>query len=187
MEKNDQELITDYLNEDDGAVVVLIDRHFKDVFNFTYRLVGNREDAEDITQETFLKMWRNVKKYRHSENFKTWLFTIARNTAIDSLRKKKSVAFSVFENEEGENPFAETLTDLEPLPDEIFAKAEEKNVLENALKKLSLLHRETLILYYNQLFTFNEIGKILGESLNTVKSRHRRALIELRQILNAPK
>lgn len=197
MQRNDQRLIADYLNGDESAITILIDRHLKAVFNFTYRLVGNRQDAEDIAQETFLKMWRGLKKFRQNENFKTWLFTIARNTAIDSLRKKKNIAFSVFsarggsassgENDEDYNPLVESLTDTEPLPDEIFAKAEEKNVLDNALAKLSPARREVLLLHYNEHFTFDEIGKVSGESPNTVKSRHRRALAELRKLLNAPK
>lgn len=181
MKKNDGQLITDYLSGDDNAITVLIDRHLKAVFNFTYRLVRKQEDADDITQETFLKMWRSLKKYRQGEHFKAWLFTIARNTAIDLMRKRKSLAFSVFENDEGENALTESLTDTEPISDEIFAKAEEKERLENALTKLSPVYRETLLLYYGKNFTFDQIGKILSKSLNTIKSRHRRAVMELRK------
>ncbi len=183
MKRNDQQLIADYLNGDNSSIAILIGRYLKAVFNFTFRFVGKSEDAEDITQETFLKTWRNLKKYRQGENFKTWLFTIARNTAIDLLRKKKNFVFSDFENDDGENSFAETLTDPEPLPDEVFTQAEEKNVLDNAITKLSPAHREVLLLHYNEHFTFDEIGKILGKSINTVKSRHRRALEDLRRLL----
>ncbi|KKR44857.1 MAG: RNA polymerase, sigma-24 subunit, ECF subfamily [Parcubacteria group bacterium GW2011_GWA1_40_21] len=181
MERNDQELIINCLNGDDATIAILIDRHIKPVFNFAKRLVGKSEDAEDIAQETFIKMWRNLKKYRGGENFKTWLFTITRNTAIDLLRKRKNFAFSDFERDGEKNPFVETLTDPEPLPDEIFAKAEEKTFLDGVLKKLSLPQREILLLHYGEHLTFDEIGKILGEPLNTVKSRHRRALLELRK------
>lgn len=187
MQRNDQQLIADYLNGDEVAIAILIDRHLKSVFNFAYRLVGKSEDAEDIAQETFLKMWRNLKKYRQGENFKTWLFTIARNAAIDSLRKKRNFVFSDFEGEGGENLFVESLTDPEPLPDEIFAKAEEKRLLEETLAKLTPAHREVLLLHYIECFTFDEIGKILGASINTSKSRHRRALAELTKLLDAPK
>jgi len=161
MERDDRKLIVDYLNGDDGAIALLIGRHLKGVFNFIRRLVGKSEEAEDIAQETFLKIWRIIKKYRQGENFKTWLFTIARNTAIDYMRKKRNFAFSDFENDEGENALTESLTNTEPLPDEIFAKAEEKKLLEYALDKLSLPHRETLLLHYNEHLTFNEIGKVL--------------------------
>lgn len=187
MQRNDRQIIIDYLSGDQVAITILVDRYLKSVFNFSYRLVGNHQNAEDITQETFLKMWRNLKKYRRDENFKTWLFTIARNTSIDLLRKNKSFVFTTFENEDGENPFAENLTDTEPLPDEIFAKAEEKKMLEENLTKLTPIHREVLLLHYTEHFTFDEIGKILGKSLNTAKSRHRRALAELRKLLDAPK
>lgn len=187
MQRNDEQLIINYLNGEEKSVNLLVGRHIKAVFNFAFRLVGKSEDAEDVTQETFLKMWRNLKKYRHGENFKTWLFTIARNTAIDLIRKKKNITFSDFENNNEENTFAESLTDSEPLPDEIFAKAEENKILDKALNKISSKHRETLLLYYHENFTFDEIGRILGEPLNTVKSRHRRAVIELRKLLDAPK
>lgn len=187
MEKNDQQIIADYINGNEDAIAILIDRHLKAVFNFSYRLVGKSEDAEDIAQETFLKMWRNIKKYRPEENFKTWLFTIARNTAIDLMRKRKNLTFSDFENDDEENAFVESLADPEPLADEIFSKNEEKSLLDNVLKNLSLPHREILLLHYNECLTFDEIGKILVKSLNTVKSRHRRAITELKKLLNAPK
>lgn len=110
MERNDQQIIVDCLNGDEEAIALLVNRHLKAVFNFTYRLIGKPEDAEDIAQDTFLKMWRNLKKYRHSENFKTWLFTIARNTAIDWLRKKKSIVFSDFNDDDEENIFTESFS-----------------------------------------------------------------------------
>jgi len=185
MKRSDQQLIVDCLNGDNAAIAILIDRHIKAVFNFAKRLVGKSEDAEDIAQETFIKMWRNLKKYRQGENFKTWLFTIAQNTTIDLLRKRKNFSFSDFERDGEKNSFVETLTDPEPLPDEIFAKAEEKTFLDDVLKKLSLPQREVLLLHYGEHLTFDEIGKILGEPLNTVKSRHRRALIELRKLLDS--
>ncbi len=177
MKKDEGRLVADYIAGDDSAVAILIDLNLKTIFNFAHRLTGNSEDAEDVAQETFLKMWRNLKKYRRGENFKAWLFTIARNTAIDLMRKRKSLAFSIFENDEGGNELTESLIDIEPLPDEIFAKAEEKGWLKNTLDKLSPKHQEVLILHYNENFTFDEIGGILGKSLNTAKSRHRRAVI----------
>ena len=93
MEITDKQLIDDYLNGNDAAFALLVQRQINPVYNFVYRLVRNTQDAEDITQETFVKMWKNLKRYNQDQNFKTWLFTIARNTAIDSLRKKKSFVF----------------------------------------------------------------------------------------------
>jgi RNA polymerase sigma-70 factor (ECF subfamily) len=190
MDKDDQTLITDYLEGNDEALAGLISRYLKPVYNFAYRLAGNnKEEAEDITQETFFKMWRNLKKYRPSENFKTWLFTIARNTAYDRLRKKKSKSsFVVFSDFDTEGAFfEESLADTEPIADEIFILAETRELLMQAISELSPQFREVLILHYDHELTFDEIGKILHEPPNTVKSRHRRAIEALRSIFDAPK
>jgi RNA polymerase sigma-70 factor (ECF subfamily) len=183
MEKDEQTLIAEYLEgKSDEALAELIRRYIKPVYNFVYRFTGNnKEEAEDIAQETFFKMWRNLKKYRAGENFKTWLFTIARNTAYDHLRKKKNFVFSDFNTEDA--LFEDTLADTEPLADEIFTLTESKELLAQGMSELSPQFREVLILHYDHELTFDEIGKVLGEPLNTVKSRHRRAVEALRKIL----
>lgn len=187
MEKSDAQLISECLNGDENSLRYLIDRHLKAVYNFVYRLVGNKQDSEDVVQESFLKVWKNLKKYKKNLNFKTWLFKIARNAAIDFLRKKKDVALSVFENDDDSNFLIDNLVDPEPLPDELIDLAERKKILDNALSLISPLYKEVLLLHYVNCLTFDEIGKILGKSINTVKSRHRRALIVLKELLNAPK
>jgi RNA polymerase sigma-70 factor (ECF subfamily) len=186
MDLSDQELLLKYIDGDGEALHVLIKRYLKPVYNYTYRLSGNASDAEDVTQETFVKVWRYAEKFRPDENFKTWLFTIAHRSAIDLLRKKKQLVFSDFTNDDEESSFVHTLIDTEPLADELFAKAEEKAVIENAVAKLSVTYREVLMLYYTEELTFDEIGKVVGKSLNTVKSQHRRALLTLRKLLENP-
>ena len=183
MEKTDDQLITEYLGGEETAFALLVTRHLKRVYNFAYRLSDNAEDAEDIAQETFLKAWRNLKKYQHGRSFKAWLFRIAHNTAIDLLRKKKEYMLSSFENEEGENPLLDNLMDPEPLPDQLVERAEDKKLVDSLLDKLSPLYREVLLLRYNDHFTFEEIGEALGKSIHTVKSQHRRALIILHKLL----
>jgi RNA polymerase sigma-70 factor (ECF subfamily) len=183
MERSDQELLHEYLDGDNEALSMLIKRYIKPIYNFTYRLSGDAGDAEDIAQETFIKVWRHANTFRTNENFKTWLFTIAHRSAIDHLRKKKQLVFSDFTHDDDESSFADSIPDTELLPDELFAKAEEKALIENLVAKLSLPHQEILFLYYTEELTFDEIGKIVGKSLNTVKSQHRRALAQLRKLL----
>ncbi len=166
----------------------LVRQHLKAVYSFAYRFVGDAHEAEDIVQETFLKAWKNFGNYKaEMSQFKTWLMHIARNTAIDHLRKKKHIAFSEFTNDEGDNSFVDTLADTEELPEELLACAEDTKVLTDALDKLSPPSREVLILHYTNSMTFEEIGAILGKSMNTVKSRHRRAIAVLRKNLEADK
>ncbi len=183
MERNDKQLIFDYLVGDESALHELVRRYLKALYNFVYRLTNNTEDAEDITQEIFIKVWKNIKQYDQNYSVKTWLFAIARNTTIDWLRKKRDLVFSDFETSEGENILLDTLTDPMPLSDEIMARAEDKKFLDHALSKLPLMYREVIVLRYQDGLTFNEIGNVVGKPLDTVKSQHRRALIALRKLL----
>ncbi len=186
MERDDRQLIASAIAGNDDAFAFLVHRHLPAVYNFAYRF-GGKEEADDIAQETFFKIWKNLKKFRPEENSKTWMFSIARNTTIDHMRKKRDIAFSNFENADGENFLEETLTDTEPLADEIFARAEKEKRLEKFLAKLSPLYREVLILHHQNNFTFEEIGQILKKPLHTVKSQHRRALEHLRDLFDAPR
>jgi RNA polymerase sigma-70 factor (ECF subfamily) len=188
MEMDDQQLIADYISGDDAAFSILVKRHMQSIYNFSMRIAGNPQNAEDITQETFLKVWRNIKKYRPEQSFRSWIFTIAHNTAIDFLRKKKQLVFSDFENEEGNNMLEDTLQDPALLPDELAARAQDQQLLAGLVAQLSPIYQEVLLLYYNEQLTFDEIGRILGKPLDTVKSQHRRALLALRKLLeSAPK
>ncbi len=181
---SDQKLIADYLKGDEKSLEVLIHRYLKPIYSFVYRYVGNKHEAEDITQEAFIKVWKNLKKFDQSRSFKTWIFSIAKNTAIDFLKKKKTVPFSEFENEERKNTLIETLTDLSPLPQEILEKKDISQTLARAMEKLSPKYRMVLFLRYNDHFTFREIAESLGEPIDTVKSQHRRALIILKRLLS---
>ncbi|MFA6552134.1 MAG: sigma-70 family RNA polymerase sigma factor [Candidatus Paceibacterota bacterium] len=182
--KSDRELVTKYLNNDEEAISVLVNRHIKAIYNFAYRLSRNKLDAEDIAQETFLKAWRNLRKFNPDQNFKSWLMVIARNTAIDFLRKKKNIPFSNFENDESDNALVENLSDPLPLPDELASKAEDASQLNETINKLPVQMRETLLLRLNENFTFEEISDILKRPMNTVKSDYRRALIRLKEMLD---
>lgn len=181
---SDKQLITDYLKGDEKALEVLIKRYLKPIYSFTFRFIGNSHEAEDITQEVFVKVWRNLKKFDSQKSFKTWIFSIAKNLSIDWLRKKKALPFSNFENEEGKNTFVEKFTDSTSLPDKIFERAGIAQMLNTAIGQLSLKYRMILFLRYNDHFSFREIAEVSGESINTIKSRHRRALIQLKKLLS---
>lgn len=177
------QLIANYFAGDEKSLEVLIKSYLKPIYSFVYRYVGSEQEAEDITQEVFVKVWRNLKKFDRSKKFKTWIFSIAKNTSIDYLRKKKAIPFSNFKNEEGENILIETLTDPAPLPNEIFERASIAEMLNSVMQQLSPKYRMVLFLRYNDHFNFREIAEALDEPINTIKSRHRRALILLKKLL----
>ncbi len=180
----DEQLIAYYLNGQENALELLIKRYLRPIYSFVYRLVGNAQESEDITQEVFVRAWRNLKKFDQRKSFKTWLFSIAKNASIDSLRKKKAIPFSNFETDKGENLLTKNLVDGTSLPDVIFEKVELGQTLAKVMEKIAPSYRIILFLRYNDHFTFSEIAAALGEPLNTVKSRHRRALLILKKILS---
>ncbi|MDD3101948.1 MAG: sigma-70 family RNA polymerase sigma factor [Patescibacteria group bacterium] len=191
-EINDEQLVKKYLKGDEKSLEILIQQYLKPVYNFIYHYVNSASDAEDITQEVFVKMWRNLKKpaLSLSKGFdpekgklKTWLFSIAKNASIDFLRRKKTLSFSVFTDEKGDNIITDTLKDSSLLPDEIFEQKNATQSLFSAIKKLSPKYRLVLDKHYNDDLTFREIAQSLNEPLHTIKSRYRRALISLKKFL----
>jgi len=181
---SDQKLIADYLAGDEKSLEILIHRYLKPIYSFVYRYVGDEQEAEDITQDVFLKAWRNLKKFDQKKKFKTWIFSIAKNTSIDFLRKKRTIPFSDFENEKGENIFAGTLADKNPLPDELFRRAGIAEIISAAINQLAPKYQIVLSARYHSQSTFREIAENLNEPLHTVKSRYRRALVMLRKLLS---
>ena len=190
-EKSDSEIIELYKNGEKELFRDLINRYTPPLFNFTARLTG-QDNAPDVLQEVFIKAWKNIKKFDSQKaSFKTWIFIIARNTTTDFLRKsgfasggKKSVLFSDINEDEDENSFEENIKAEDLLPDEALQKLEDIETLNKTLEKLRPDYREVLVLYYQEEMTFEEIGEILSKPTNTVKSQHRRAIIELRRMLN---
>ena len=182
--KEDKELVVDYLSGEEEVLPVLISRHLKPVYRFVFGLTGDKFMAEDITQEVFVKMWRKLKSYKAEYSFNTWLFSIARNTAIDYLRKKKEIVFSSFDNEVGDNVLTDTLADSEPLADELLAKAQDLNFLMKTLQMIPTLYREVLVLRHIDDLSIDEIAKVLKRPVETVKSQHRRGLLHLKALLS---
>lgn len=180
----DLELINLYISGDDNAIKELIEKYTPQIYNFVRRFVGSTE-ADDITQEIFIKVWKNIKRFNQKKSsFKTWLFTISRNTVIDFLRKKKSVLFSSLDDEE--NNFSENIKDEALLPDEILQKLQDVDLLNSLLEKLPEIYQTVLVLHYQEEMTFDEISQVLGKTLNTVKSHHFRAILQLKKMI-APK
>lgn len=176
----DKELINQHFQGNEVAFQQLVERYFQEVYNFAYYYVQNQSYAEDITQEVFLKVWNGLKSFDLQKSFKTWLFTITKNCCLDFLRKKKILPFSALEQEDKIFEIADTA----PLPLEALKQADQGTILQKALATLPLKYREVLLFYYQEHFNFREIADILKESLNTVKSRHRRALEMMKKLLS---
>ena len=188
--RSDAEIIALYKDGNEEIFKELVEKYTGAIFNFSARFIGKTE-AVDITQDIFIKVWKNLKKFNPEKaSLKTWIFTIAKNTITDFLRKsgsasggKKSITFSDMENDKDEISFSETITDETLLPDEAMQKLQDIELLNKTLDKLDVNYKTVLILHYQEDMTFDEIGKILDKPLNTVKSYHHRAILKLRSML----
>jgi RNA polymerase sigma-70 factor, ECF subfamily len=177
----DEELVGRYISGDKKSLEFLIARYLKQIYNFSYGYVNNPQDAEDITQEAFVKAWKNIKRFDRSKKFKTWIFEIAKNTSIDYCRKKKTVPFSRFEDESGKNKLVDSLAD-ESMDNDFFANKDLKESMRSFVDKLPSKDREIVKLRLDNDYTFKEMADVLGEPLNTVKSVYRRAIIKLKKM-----
>ena len=178
--QSDRKSIAKILDGDDAAFSELVERYLKPIYNFLFTLTRDQSALDDLTQVTFIKAWKNISSFDQSKSFKTWLFTIAKNTAYDYLKKKKTVPFSAFADEEGRNVLEEINED-KPLPDEILERADLSAEIEKKLEEIPAPYRTILLLHYKDDFSLQEISQILGHPYNTIKSQHNRALQVLKK------
>jgi RNA polymerase sigma-70 factor, ECF subfamily len=176
----DEELVMNFLAGDDSAFDELLKRYLKPIYNFLYRFSGDTESLDDLTQDTFIKVWKNLKRFDQEKKFKSWIFTIAKNTAYDYLKKKKEIPFSTFTDEEGKN-WLENIADENIFPDEIMDRKNIAEELEKILSKIPSHYRAILLLHYKEDFSLREIAEIMDDPYNTIKSRHQRGLAILKK------
>lgn len=179
----DEELLEATRNKDDAAFAELMHRYVKAILYFSLKYTGDKAVAEDITQETFFKAWKHLKRFKTGNSFRPWLYKIARNTALDHLKKRRAVVFSELDDVENDQQFAETIQDTGPSPADIFEMAGSAVELESALDNLHPDHRTMILMHYKSELTFEEISIVMGKPINTVKSWYRRSLIKLKELL----
>ncbi len=181
-ERSDKELIELTKAGDNDAFGVLVLRYLKPLFNFVVRLSLSSSVAEDVVQETFVKAWKKIGRFDTRKNFKPWLYTIARNTFLDAVKKKKEIPISSFDTEEG-NYIEDTSADDSIDVFEAFDQKKMSEHLKAAIETLPAMYQTVLSLHLEEGMTFQEIGDILGESIDTIKSRYRRACTKIRKLI----
>lgn len=179
---SDEQLIAKFQLGDLQAFDILVRRYKDQLLNFVYRFVGNRSDAEDIVQETFLRVYKNKHMYKEIAKFSTWVYTIAGNLAKTELRRRKRhKIFSVsnFVNEERDYD----IPDREHSPEKKVDSAIQEEIIQKAIEKLPAKFKEVIILRDIQGFAYEEISQILNIPLGTVKSRVNRGRLKLQEDL----
>ncbi len=178
---DEQKLIELARQGDHAAFEQLVDRYQKPVYHQALRLLSNPEDAADVTQEVFLKVWKGLPVFRGASSFATWLYRLTDNAAIDLLRReKKRRSDASLDDDEG------SLTlppDPAPTPHRAVERKELQQALSNGLAQLTEEHRSVLVMREVNGLSYEEIGRVLDLTPGTVKSRIARARTALLKIL----
>ena len=183
-EKTDEELLAEFQQGDAGAFERLLRRHRSPLYTFFVRMLGDRARAEDLAQETFLRIVRGAAAWEHRARFQTWLYTIARNLCVDTLRRERFRRAESLDAQEGEEgPLVDAVPSGSAGPDRQAESARLRPLLQRALVALPAEQREVFVLREQAGLSFKEIAGLVEANENTVKSRMRYALLGLRKAL----
>ena len=180
--EEDQELLNRCLAGEDSAWEALLSAHTRRIYNLCYRFTGRVEEAEDVTQEVFIKVFQTLKSYDAAQgSFSTWLSRVARNHLVDHYRRTRKDRLT--SSLEEELPAAEQKASLHMQPTGQVESRERKETLQLALDKLSPDLREAVILRDLHDLDYEEIAQVLRVPQGTVKSRINRGRLELGRVL----
>ncbi len=182
IQPSDEDLIERFQKGDLYAFDLIVKRYKDQLLNFIYRFVGSQEEAEDIIQETFLRVYRKRKAYKRIAKFSTWIYTIAGNLARTELRRRKrrklfSVTDMGYEDRDYE------ISDEDFNPDNQVDGIIQEEIIQKEIAMLSPKFREVIILRDVQELSYEEISTIIKVPIGTVKSRVNRGRLKLQSRL----
>ncbi|GAB4573287.1 MAG: sigma-70 family RNA polymerase sigma factor [Anaerolineae bacterium] len=169
---------------DQYAFGQLVEHYQTAVFNLTYRMLGDPQEAEDAAQEAFLRAYANLDRYDIERSFKTWLLSIASNHCIDRLRKRRLTWLSI-DQEEGLAPHP-ALVSNEPTPEATFLDNERSEAMQALLAELPPDYRAVVVMRYWYDMSYAEIAETLQTTESAIKSRLFRARQALARMLETP-
>ena len=183
--RSDVTLVAAAKRGDLQAFEKLVVRYKRIVLSIAQRITNNREDAEDVAQDTFHKVFLHLGKFQAKSQFSTWLIRIAMNEAFMLLRRRRSaVEVRLDSPDDAETPVAEVFIDQRPSPEESCWHRERSKLLTKAINELSPKTRTTVLLRNVEECSLEETAEILGTSLGVVKSRLFQGRRKLRRTLN---
>lgn len=189
MNDNEKDLLEKSKRGDIKSFELLIEGYQKKVFNIAYRIVNNYEDANDLAQEVFIRVYKSIGSFKEQASFSTWIYRITTNVCMDELRKRKNRNVVSLDEElkidDGE--IKRQVESNEPTPEETVEKNELKKIVNEAISSLAEEHRIAIVLRDIQGFSYEEIAKFTNCPEGTVKSRINRARRSLKEILKSKK
>jgi RNA polymerase sigma-70 factor (ECF subfamily) len=185
-ELDDSAVVAAFLDGEKRAFGELVERYQGRLINFVYRSTGDRERAEDLVQETFIRVYRHLHRFDQSKKFSTWVYTIASNLAKNELRNRSRnplVHFQTIKRNCDADQRPLEWEDNTYRPNDLFRKRHLRQMVEAAVAELPEHHRTVFMLREMEGKTYEEISEITGVNLGTVKSRLNRARNNFAQII----
>lgn len=178
--------IKQVLKGDQNAFADIVNLYQHKLYQICYRMLGNKQEAEDIAQEAFVRAYTNLHTFDQKRKFSTWLFRIATNLCIDRIRKKKPDYYLDAEvaGTEGLDMYSQIAAD-EQLPEEQLEQLEMQERIQYEISRLPEKYRSVIVLKYIEELSLQEIGEILDMPLGTVKTRIHRGREALRKQLSS--
>jgi RNA polymerase sigma factor (sigma-70 family) len=167
---SDAALVELVLNGDQNVFAVLVERYKDAVQNLAYRMLGNVTEAEDVTQEAFVRAYTQLSTYKTVHKFSTWLLSIASHLAIDQLRRRRFLALPL-----DDVPFLEWIPDVVVSPEQSALQGEQQDEVQKYLQRLPAKYRAVIVLRYWYDFSYEEIATALNLTQQLVKARLHRA------------
>jgi RNA polymerase sigma-70 factor (ECF subfamily) len=182
----DSDVVAAYLAGDRRAFDTLVDRYQRRLLNFVYRTIGDRERAEDLVQEVFIRVHRHLHRFDQTKKFSTWIYTIASNLAKNELRNRSRnplVLFQTIRKDQDGDQRPLQFEDAHSRPDDLFRKRHLRELVGWAVAQLPEHHRIVFVLRELEGKTYEEIAEITDCNLGTVKSRLNRARARFAHII----
>lgn len=169
---------------DRSAFEALMRKYYPRILNFSYRFISNRQIAEDLSQDVFMKVYKSAWRYRPRSRFQTWLYTIAKNVCLNELRRKRNLMVSLDEtHESGENELRKEIADSGSDPDKALLEKEKAALIQAAINDLPENQRIAVILKRYDNFSYAQIAATLNITDKAVKSLLSRAKVNLKNKL----
>jgi RNA polymerase sigma-70 factor (ECF subfamily) len=173
------------IQHDRSEYALLVESYTDRLYRLAARMTGNDQDAEDVLQETFIKVFKYIAGFKGNSSLSTWIYRIAMNEALMLLRKHKPEGFSLDEENEDEDMTPHEVAAWDPLPEQTLMSTEMNHHLNEAVLRLPETLRSVFLLRDTELFSVKETADALGITEGTVKVRLLRARLKLRENLNA--
>jgi RNA polymerase sigma-70 factor, ECF subfamily len=175
----DAEIVEEFRQGKTQAFNLLVSRYREKVYWVARRMMGNHEDADDVVQEVFVRVYENLKNFRAESGFYTWIYRITVNVSLNALRKKRLKDFIKFDD------IAETLIPDEGFTDEPLLKQEYETLLERAIATLPPKQKMVFVMKYYDEIPFDKMAKMLNKSVGGLKANYFHALQKIQKYVRS--